>query len=242
MNSKDDMTKVINQGVTLPAQDYHGLADVVEKAKPSLPPLENGFMPLTKFDPQKPYEDWQTFIEKRIALNERDKLTPDSYAIELKNTHDDNQNRREEHFRQRTEDFEKYNNARVLDLEKHNHVRILGLEKYHTDILALKEEKINDLERKNAELKTKNDYFEQRHLDDVRDHLDKQREYHDRILILTQDVANAKLEWLEIERTHLDTEREKLSKAQDALANEKQNWLTSMMMSIKESKIAKLFK
>jgi len=230
-NKTDTKTSVSNNGITLPAHEYSGLAEVAEKLKPTIPTDQNGFMPLTDFDPKKPYEDWQKFIEARCEKVENSKLTLDDYATKLKDAHDSNQVRREEHFTQRTEDWKKHYEARIGDLQK-----------YHENVLTIKDDKIQELETDVQKLKDENKDFRDRHEADVRNRMNDLENYHNEIARLTREVADAKLERLAKEQAHLDTAREKLFISQDALANAQNDWLESWMTKVKECTIAKFFK
>jgi len=143
---KDNETKtnVTNQGVTLPDHDYEGIAEIVKNAKPTLPEIENGFMPLTPFNPNKSYEDWQRHIDEHVKWIRDNKLSPDQYAHELAKFYDIHRQLCEKHFQDRTSEWEQIYKTRIVELTNLHQEKERQTQDLHEAKANILKEKIQD--------------------------------------------------------------------------------------------------
>ena len=235
-------TQVDNHGINLP-EHFKDLAAVVEKAKPSFPQMENGFMPLTSFDPHKPYEDLQRYLDEYARWLRENKLSPEQYAAALSDAFEAAGKRCVKHYEERFEDWRKRCEERIADLtgfhqEKERLAKTLSDERVN-----ILNGKIRELEEIRDKLREKNGEFEEQHRNDVENRLKIQGEYNEKILELTREAAKARLERLDDERGHLDEEKRQLRDEQRELAVAKRDWLSSLADKIRSLDVSKnLFK
>ena len=222
MDQQETTNNTNHYGPQQPAVEFKGVAELAEKLKPTIPPQENGFIPLNGFDPKKPYEDWHAMGERHVEFLEHDRLTPSNYATELRNAHDDNQRRREDHLKERTDDWKRHYDDRTSDLTH-----------YHAEILKFKDAEIQRLKDKADKLERENEAYQKRHEKDWEDRMTDLKQYHADMLALTREIAQARLERLAEERTHLDTERNYIRNDQDTLAERHATMFTQILEATK---------
>jgi len=230
-NQANKGTYVDNNGIKLPEHDYKGLADVVQNAKPTFPKTDNGFMPISEFDPKKTYEDWKEFILRHVQYVENGKLTLEQFVTKLQDC-----------FDKRTADWKTHYDALITELRTHHDALVTVLKDKHEILLDAKKTESEELKKKNEALKTENKKLRDEKISDLEKYHAEAERYRDEINRLTREVADAKLERLAIERDHLDVDRSQLRNDQNTLFAEKQDWLKSIVDKVKDFKIAKLFK
>ena len=204
--------------------------DVIEAAGGTVSEKNKGFMPLTDFNPEKPYADMKAFVESRQQRIDASPLNPENVIAKIETQNRDAEEKREGYWRNRTEDWGKFYGDRTTDLMAH-----------HSAVLALKDEKISELREKNKELKDENKALQGQHETDVDRRVTDLERYYADILALTEKVADAKIERLHHEYTRLDTERDNLRREQDTFNNDKNDWLRSIIDKVKAFKVSTLF-
>ncbi len=122
MEDKNQNHTVNNSGVTIPPHDFAGLAEVIEKAKPSLPDTGNGFVPLKDFDPKKPYEDMARHLKDWDERLQRSPLQPEARLSELKAEKDCLAQKHETQIERRLDTESENFKARLEEEREHHRV------------------------------------------------------------------------------------------------------------------------
>lgn len=162
--------------------------DIVQAANGIISGDGKGFMPLTDFPPTKPYEDWQTFLEKqRETLNqERARLEsedPKTFFEEQVKKLETEKSRLEQRHESDLE-------TRLSDLEQGHTERLTDREKHHSDEITQRDGEIRKLESKTKDLEAENNSFISRILSDNNQRIDDNRQlYEARIEDLKQQNA-----------------------------------------------------
>ncbi|MDR3088908.1 MAG: hypothetical protein LBU39_03725 [Desulfobulbaceae bacterium] len=212
-------------------------AALVNAAQGAVSEKGKGFIPATDFPATKPYEDWKDFLDKQHQDIARSGLNPDRYVEDIKKAHEDNQARREEHFRQRNDDLERYTESRFKDLQD-----------YHGEILRRRDEKIDELEKRLHEEKTENKNLE-RQRDEERDRLleASQRCHEQRIadlerhhaaeLALTERISQFVQDKLRADEERMREAKDQLDQEKSGLVEEKKRWFDTLIQSVKDFKL-----
>lgn len=235
MEDKDQSMNVHNNGVTLPDHDFEGLSHVISSAKPSLPATENGFIPLRDYDLRKPYETWEANLKEQQERLDNSPMDPATAIEGLKSEKKDIETKRDAVLDKRIGDYETFYNERRAELND-----------YHSTVVDLKNEKINQLRDRVAELKAENKDLEKQRDDERNLRLAELQNFHEqRIAELEQYHANelalTERFVLLMEQKH-SADEQRIRDAETTLHEDRKNLFKTILDSVKESKLARLFK
>ena len=234
MNNLDKGSNVSNNGITLPQHDFGGLANVVKNAKPSIPSDENGFIPATKFDPNKPYADWQAFLDLQKGVLD---TSPASLTGRISNLETEKATLETQH---RTDETD-FRNA----LRSYHAQRETDLIAYHDAVIKIKDDQIIYHKKRADDYEAKRDAYVARIEADIRDHFNELEsaltKYHNDILNLTQTVYATLETKQEEERTRLDEAKKTLNEEKKTWLKEGMTFLSSLMDKNKFHKMLHIF-
>ena len=235
MEDQHQSKTVHNDGITLPDHDFTGLSQVLEKAKPTLPGTENGFVPLKDYDLSKPHEDFAKHLEKWQERLDESPIDPANAIEELKARKKELEQKRENDLEQRITDIKNDYSERKGEWKEHL-----------TEVLRLKDDEIGIWRGRVDELKAKNHDLEKQRDDERNNLLDELRRnndqrvadlerYHANELALTERFAQL------MEQKHIaDEHQNRVDK--ETIEEDRRKWYQTMVTSIRDSSLAKLFK
>jgi len=235
MEDQHQNKTVNNDGVTLPEHDFAGLSQVIQSAKPTLPGTENGFVPLKDFDLAKPYEGYAEYLKNWENRLDANPIDPANAFEKLKEEIKELERKLKDEFEQRISDITDRYDGRTGELKD-----------YHTEVLRLKDDEIRIWQGRVDELKAKNQNLEQQRDDERNGRLDDLRDFHtQRMADLERYHAN------ELALTERFTQRweekvqaveTRIEKEQEQLHVDRKNLFKTVLASIKNFSLAKLFK
>lgn len=151
-----------------PPQTYDP-KDIVEATK--------GYMPLTNFSPNKPYEDWQGFLEKqRDTLNqERERVAAEDPKTFFKGRVGKLEDEKSKLEQRHESDLE----SRLSDLKQQYEDRLADREQYHTNGIARRDDEVDKLEAKIQELESETKSLETRIISDSDQRLEENKQHYE---------------------------------------------------------------
>ena len=239
MDDKNQNKTVHNDGITLPEHDFAGLSQVIQSSKPSLPGTENGFVPLNASDLRKPYEDIARHLDKRQERLNNSPIDPANEIAELKEAKKKLIDLHEGDYEQRITDRDTGYRDRMGEWRDH-----------FTEASQLKDIELRIWRERAEELRTKNQELERQRDEAIQRCFDQRtadlREFHDQRMADLERHHARELELTErytekLERK-LETDETQIKDDKKELHEDRKNLFKTVLASINNFSLAKLFK
>ena len=235
MEDQHQNKTVNNDGITLPEHDFAGLSQVISSAKPTLPATENGFIPLNDFDLAKPYGDIAKHLDERQKRLDESPIDPANAIEELKDEKRKLVDKHENDYEQRILDRDNDYRGRSEELEKH----LAEVSRLKDAEIEIWRDRVDELKAKNAVLEQQRDDERNNLLLEIRNNHDQRmtdlERYHANELALTERYAD---KW----ERKLETDEERIRGDEKTLQEDRKNLFKTVLASIKNFSLAKLFK